>query len=211
MIKRYESAEGRARGVLTLQANGIEEDLDYPPRSNGAQWSTPKPSGTRSTHMTPNMSRQSLRQRSSAGPASLAPLDLPIHTSASEIFSQMPPPPLTRHTTYSSLPPSPRLEAEKQFDIAARGLGIREMEHVLERLTAKAVADNAEEDELFFPARSRRNTLDRGEENGRERDVRSPSPELLPSEGEGAGLSLWELLKDESGDEWEGWVVEGKS
>ncbi|GFZ42864.1 hypothetical protein JCM24511_00582 [Saitozyma sp. JCM 24511] len=211
VIKRYESAEGRARGVLTLQANGIEEDLDYPPRSNGAQWSTPKPSGTRSTHMTPNMSRQSLRQRSSAGPASLAPLDLPIHTSASEIFSQMPPPPLTRHTTYSSLPPSPRLEAEKQFDIAARGLGIREMEHVLERLTAKAVADNAEEDELFFPARSRRNTLDRGEENGRERDVRSPSPELLPSEGEGAGLSLWELLKDESGDEWEGWVVEGKS
>lgn len=118
-------------------------------------------------------------------------------------------PPLARQTTYSSLPPSPRLVLETD---KRRGLGILELEDKLARIGV-----DPEPDEEFWPARSRRGTIDESSRpelymspGQSERDLRSPSPESGP-EATQTEPSLWDLLKDEAGAEgWEGWAVDGK-
>jgi hypothetical protein len=103
------------------------------------------------------------------------------------------------------------------FDIATRGLGMRELEQVLERLKANHSAKQDEAEEIYFPARSRRNTIEISQESAAERDMRSPSPAIRidgSDMGERGmeGVGLWELLQDEAGaEDWEGWVVDGKS
>ena len=75
--------------------------------------------------------------------------------------------------------------------------------------------DDAEE---FWPAESRRDTIDGdGDEHKEESDEIPLSPVSpnghtpRPSTPRMEGLSLWDLLRDEVGaEEWEGWVVDGK-
>ncbi|KAK4685453.1 transmembrane anterior posterior transformation protein 1, partial [Tremellales sp. Uapishka_1] len=117
----------------------------------------------------------------------------PLHTSASELFHALTAPSMSRQTTYSSLPPSPR-EAHVDLDFGRHGLGIRELEQL-------------GEDDRFWPALSRRNTFE-----GERARARTPEPEV-EAEGDKAeeGMSIWELLRDEVGaEEWDGWIVEGK-
>ena len=201
-----------------VQADALEDDLteDEPTRP---LYLTPQthhlPQHLPTPGSSPRPPRPSyLRNRSSKShPSSLAPLDLPLLTSASEIFSHMVPPPIARHTTYSSLPPSP----VHDFDVKSRGLGIRELEDVLGHLD-RQTPDHVEDE--FLSAESSGNETDRqastkevDETRDREGDARSPSPGRFESLGRlgKEGLSLWELLKDERGtDDWEGWVVDGK-
>ncbi|WVQ94316.1 hypothetical protein IAU59_001395 [Kwoniella sp. CBS 9459] len=170
----------------------------------------------------------------------IAPLNLnsDLHTSASEVFdtsSEARP----RVTTYSSLPPSPRGD---DYDLAIpppsqRGLEIKDINSVLHKLSLpssnSAQPDRRdEEEEEFWPARSRRETI--GEEHretinlngiGVERHVSdaeirlsSPEPEepfsprYKADESEKSEiLGIWDLLKDEMGaEEWDGWIVDGK-
>ncbi|ORY25255.1 eukaryotic membrane protein family-domain-containing protein [Naematelia encephala] len=181
---------------------------------------------------------------------SLPHLDLPLHTSSSAIFSQIQhqasvaqiAPPMSRQTTYSSLPPSPRFESLATFSRTDKD----EVEGALARLgllTSRTATGGVgteterERDEVFWPARSRRPTLDlprrptlesagdRGDDREhvqiqlpRREDARSTSPEggddeVAEENGRrgSVGLSLWDLLTDEAGaEDWEGWIVDGK-
>jgi hypothetical protein len=107
-------------------------------------------------------------------------------------------PVLTRQTTYSSLPPSPRVDGFDR-DIQREGVGV-DIEDVLDRL-------GEGEGEVYWEAE------DNGVDREREREeMRSPSPEVGLEEKEGkGGISLWDLLRDEAGaEEWEGWIADGK-
>jgi hypothetical protein len=126
-------------------------------------------------------------------------------------LSYPPLPPLTRQTTYSSLPPSPRIGG---IGYDARGLGIKELGDVLNRLEGHVNPDYQDErtarSDRVPPPRSRRGTTG-------EKDVQRESlpgfagpPEETDDVKKG-GASLWGLLKDEAGaEEWEGWVADGK-
>ncbi|KAK1920829.1 eukaryotic membrane protein family-domain-containing protein [Papiliotrema laurentii] len=206
-------------------------------------------------------------------------------------------PALTRQTTYSSLPPSPRIEAAFDFGVSLDDRSLQDLEHALYEIRRKAKGKYREEDvdndeevedcemvripfvsrlspepeggdrevdqveETFWPARSRRQTLDTlpdlsgipdiirrttvngnnaardvGErhnfsapENGAGDDgyiqqtVGSPV-EASSSEEEKVGsqslmddarrdhtASLWDILRDDAGEEiWDGWVADGK-
>ncbi len=148
-----------------------------------------------------------------------------LHTSASEVFSQVSlPPPLTRHTTYSSLPPSPRHESRLDFGISkTQGLGIRDLEDMLVKLTSSNTEtprfdrkdfDNAGEDDEFWPASSRRQSVIEIHPEG------AQSPPSDVDHGRGVSktdqnshkdVSFWDLLKDEVGaEDWDGYFVDGK-
>ncbi|OCF42545.1 hypothetical protein I317_03661 [Kwoniella heveanensis CBS 569] len=161
-----------------------------------------------------------------------------LHTSASEIFdasSQTGP----RITTYSSLPPSPRGDDYNLPSPPAgqRGVGIKDLNSALHKLNVPSARFDEldrrdEEEDEFWPARSRRETI--GEEQRPETDLdnvgrhghtsdgeirlSSPEPEEPMSPGYKADgssksevLGIWDLLKDEMGaEEWDGWIVDGK-
>ncbi|WWC87545.1 uncharacterized protein L201_002435 [Kwoniella dendrophila CBS 6074] len=161
------------------------------------------------------------------------PLDLSsLHTSASQIFD-LTSSPITRGTTYSSLPPTPRGEIDFEFTVPPpsqkKGLGIKELDSVLNKLNASSSshvkADTEDEDE-FWPARSRRPTITENNYNPEEAvRLSSPEPEEelgqihesinqfkgLNEEGKIEISGLWDLLKDEMGaEEWDGWIIDGK-
>jgi hypothetical protein len=130
-----------------------------------------------------------VRKRSKIA-TSIAALDLPSH--ASEIFGR--PPPLSRHTTYSSLPPSPRLGLD---DYGSR---IKELKDTLTHID-DVIGDN---EEVFWPARSRRGTIDESQRPQLEEERDLGLPPVAPRS------SLWDLLTDEAGEGWDGWAVDGK-
>ncbi|WVW79706.1 hypothetical protein I302_101676 [Kwoniella bestiolae CBS 10118] len=190
------------------------------------------------------LSRPQLSSRQSSKVKSrhpLASLDFPpsIHTSSSEVFDLSSTPGL-KGTTYSSLPPSPRGEVEFDYTVPPplssqkKGLGIKELDSVLGKLTVPSssgyMEDEEEGEDEFWPARSRRPTItennytlnDPPEEGIR---ISSPEPEDenahlhqnydefkgLNAEGKIEISGIWDLLKDEMGaEEWDGWVVDGK-
>ncbi|WWD16768.1 hypothetical protein CI109_101200 [Kwoniella shandongensis] len=232
-----------------------------------------------------SQSRPSLPIRRSTAPkvphASLSPINLPLHTSSSEIFNLPPISPEHEHDhdhnhvgnnnnhgggggkpnrpiTYSSLPPSPRV-GEAQFDLSSitippplpsssgggmgvgmkgRGLGIKDLDTVLDKLNSASSPTpehahdlDGEDEETFWPARSRRNTI--GEESSpylipsstlggatkATADLNSPTSDgdgSLPADMTFGGsktevLGIWDLLKDEMGaEDWDGWIVDGK-
>ncbi len=147
-------------------------------------------------------------QHKSSSNAPLSPLAL--HTTSSAIFDHPGIPPLSRRTTYSSLPPSPGLEIDLDF---SRGVGKQELEEVLERLNAKAgpatarlqdVKKKGEESWSVRPTSETANVGNAGQGDG----TRSDSPEGK-KRVEASGI--WDLLKDELGaEDWDGWVVDGK-
>ena len=116
---------------------------------------------------------------------------------------------LSRQTTYSSLPPSPRDEVELEF---TRGLGIKELKDVLSKLNAEARpgtarADHGDEVRLETPRETE------GVKDGRESIRLTPETSEKTDEGKKrvGGLGIWDLLKDEVGsEEWDAWVVDGK-
>jgi len=107
-------------------------------------------------------------------------------------------PTLTRQTTYSSLPPSPRYE---DYNLGGK-LEAKEFEEALGRLGVKGALRRASLSAEAVP-RSRSGS-----------HVAAASvPEKKVEQGKDAsdGLSMWDLLRDESGaDDWDGWIVEGK-
>jgi len=154
--------------------------------------------------------------------------------------------------TYSSLPPSPRTEASAEFGLD-RSLDLTDLHTQFKKSSSprrrRSFVHETEDEgvEEFWPALSRRQTLDIGGERptflsgsvppplqvqteapespdvGEEplsplsQDLETPldSPGMEPSRRptfrETAGLSLWELLKDEDAAEhWEGWIADGK-
>lgn len=223
-------------------------------------------------------------------PSSLSHQDLTSHAfehDADDLFSSSTSntvmPKLIRHTTYSSLPPSPRITAALDFGVVIDGVHPDQLEHALhgislsnrgssdeeewvtERVSPKGsnvhldeVVDDVEEvEEEFWPARSRRHTLEhvfqgnpiapprisrrttsfnsaepvgmKGTKGIKEEDVFETgmhSPTEAASSGDekstdldgtgvgkrmGIAASLWDILKDEGGEEvWEGWVADGK-
>lgn len=121
------------------------------------------------------------------------------------------------------------MEAEEQCGQYGRGLGIRALGHMLSGIETENIelaSDAGDADDVYWPARSRRGTVDEGSRPGlRHRssilssDTRSqgghasPASEFdsstLPIEAE--TRSLWDLLRDDAGsEEWEGWAVDGK-
>ncbi|WVQ83537.1 hypothetical protein IAT38_005678 [Cryptococcus sp. DSM 104549] len=151
-------------------------------------------------------------------------IDLPLHTSASEIFGSLPPSqgedrPNRRPTTYSSLPPSPRGGGGSEF--LGRDLdvdGLREGLGGLEGKTGQANGERQEaeddedcgdgdqteidEAEEFWPARSRRPTVGEEEKHPLPRTVSldspvspiSPGAEELGQEGKTTSASEGEAV-----------------
>lgn len=142
------------------------------------------------------------------------------------------------HGTYSSLPPSPR-GAKFDYDYSHRLQLDMDVDDVLARLdpggsprvarrrlsldSASASAHDSEREleevEQFWPARSRRQTLDSSQPPpiSPTSDTHSVEPE--PGDGSEApsadrdrtGLSIWDLLRDEdAAEQWEGWIADGK-
>ncbi|KAL1410169.1 hypothetical protein Q8F55_004174 [Vanrija albida] len=157
-----------------------------------------------------------------------------------------------RPTTYSSLPPSPRAS---DMSVPSRMLDMDDLHDVFQRQglaelsprKRRSSLDSADErsaNEDFYPARSRRHTLEHdhgageaarlakeaGYDGGGLETITSPplsptslnevedadevriddSPPNVPSEDR-AGLSIWDLLRDEdAAEQWEGWIANGK-
>lgn len=113
-------------------------------------------------------------------------------------------PPLTRQTTYSSLPPSPRYE-DYDFPSKNAGVGVKEFEEALGRLGGlrrSSVSASA------VPLAFTRNGL-----GGSVVDAKGKGRVLEREEEtkDGDGLSMWYLLRDEVGvEDWDGWIVDGK-
>jgi hypothetical protein len=118
-------------------------------------------------------------------------------------------PPLTRQTTYSSLPPSPRYE-DYDFPSSKNGsIGVKEFEEALGRIgglrrssvSASAVPLHRDGPGLGLgtgPAPKRESS-----------NIRKEQEEAKNVDGE--GLSMWDLLRDEVGvEDWDGWIVDGK-
>lgn len=148
-----------------------------------------------------------------------------VHASASEFF-QTPlldydpdndevdrphMPVLTRQTTYSSLPPSPRFEEYQSTDR-------RQFDEALERLQSdhhhrsKSNQEVNPVDDLGFgtsPRKTgRRSDADADADDAKVVDLGKADEQEtdLPD-----GLSLWDLLRDEVGvEDWDGWIVDGK-
>jgi hypothetical protein len=103
-------------------------------------------------------------------------------------------PPLTRQTTYSSLPPSPRYD---EYDIGTEK--VKEFEEALGRLAKGGLRRSS----VSASAVPRSFSVD---------DMRTTSgvPKVEEKE-EDEGMSMWDLLKDEVGvEDWDGWIVDGK-
>ncbi|KJE02403.1 hypothetical protein I311_03800 [Cryptococcus gattii NT-10] len=167
-------------------------------------------------------------------------IDLPLHTSASEIFIPLVSPnheqsPEDKLSTYSSLPPSPRTEFLSTPK--RKALDRDELDEILDQLGNTSSRSDADYDvdggdetdvEEWWPARSRRPTI--GEEDRPDQGYRSTSELMSPSspisattaehdsltgaegkESSGEISGIWELLKDEMGaEDWEGWIADGK-
>ncbi|WWC68948.1 uncharacterized protein I206_102884 [Kwoniella pini CBS 10737] len=176
--------------------------------------------------------RPQLSSRRSSKVKALHPL-LPelssnLHTSTSELFDL--PSDEMKGTAYSSLPPSPRGEREFQFTVPPpqqKGLGIKELDSVLNRFNIPSVNGEDEDKEEFWPARSRRPTITEHDNIQSEGEIRLSSPEPdditspsnatfdqfkgLNEDGKIEITGIWDLLKDEMGaEEWDGWLVDGK-
>ncbi|KIR31241.1 hypothetical protein I352_06335 [Cryptococcus deuterogattii MMRL2647] len=161
-------------------------------------------------------------------------IDLPLHTSASEIFIPLVSPsheqsPEDKLSTYSSLPPSPRTEFLSTPK--RKALDRDELDEILDQLGNTGSRSDVDYDvdggdetdvEEWWPARSRRPTI--GEEDRPDQGYRSTSELMSPSspvsattaehdsptgtegkETSGDISGIWELLKDEMGaEDWEG-------
>jgi hypothetical protein len=103
-------------------------------------------------------------------------------------------PPLTRQTTYSSLPPSPRFE---DYDIGT--VKVKEFEEALGRLAKGGLRRSS----VSASAVPRSFSVD---------DIRTASGVgKVEDKEEDEGMSMWDLLKDEVGvEDWDGWIVDGK-
>lgn len=143
------------------------------------------------------------------------------------------------HATYSSLPPSPR-GGKFDYDYSHRLQLDLDLEDVLARLepdSSPRVGTNRrrlsldsasaheserelEEVEQFWPARSRRQTLDSSQvpppispssaTHSVEPELRDESEAASEDRGK-TGLSIWDLLRDEdAAEQWEGWIADGK-
>ena len=124
-------------------------------------------------------------------------------------------PSLTRQTTYSSLPPSPRYETYELEKDPRRGF-----EEALERLTrTRSSGDDPRRNLDGQPRGQGGSEIGQAEiktpQGSLDRQGNAQEPEQEQSggggEGEGEGLSLWDLLRDEvSVEDWDGWIVDGK-
>ncbi|WWC59938.1 uncharacterized protein I303_102501 [Kwoniella dejecticola CBS 10117] len=161
-------------------------------------------------------------------PPRLADIPNGIHTSTLEVFDLSSDD--LKGTAYSSLPPSPRGEREFGFTVPPpqkKGLGINELDSVMNRLNDAAANVRVEDEEEFWPARSRRPTITEHENHRSDGEIRLSSPEPdeaaspshttfdqfkgLNEEGKIEISGIWDLLKDEMGaEEWDGWLVDGK-
>lgn len=100
-------------------------------------------------------------------------------------------PPLTRQTTYSSLPPSPRYD---EYDIGTEK--VKEFEEALGRLAKGGLRRSS----VSASAVPRSLSVN---------DLRPSDGKVEEKEDE--GMSMWDLLKDEVGvEDWDGWIVDGK-
>ena len=108
-------------------------------------------------------------------------------------------PPLTRQTTYSSLPPSPRYE---DYDFAGK-VDIKEFEEALGRIGKGGLRRSSVSASAVPRSLSVNDMLSGGGSGG----GAGKSEETE----EDAGVSMWDLLKDEVGvEDWDGWIVDGK-
>jgi hypothetical protein len=111
-------------------------------------------------------------------------------------------PPLTRQTTYSSLPPSPRYE---QYDFAETKIKGKEFEEALGRLVNGDGKEKGRILSLNVPAYVDLNQSGMTEGRGQVK-VEKENEEINEE-----GLSMWDLLRDEVGvEDWDGWIVDGK-
>jgi hypothetical protein len=102
-------------------------------------------------------------------------------------------PPLTRQTTYSSLPPSPRYD---EYDIGTEK--VKEFEEALGRLAKGGLRRSS----VSASAVPRSFSVD---------DMRTAGVRKAEEKEEDEGMSMWDLLKDEVGvEDWDGWIVDGK-
>jgi hypothetical protein len=137
-------------------------------------------------------------------------------------------PPLTRQTTYSSLPPSPRY-GEFNFGDESHGAGsagvsgkgglaAQDFEEVLGRLKAAAAPlKTAHTDDIrqrSSPAKDAAKSSAPVSGSMHHSGEGQTAGNLDPTKDkprQSLGLSLWDLLKDEGvEEEWDGWLVEGK-
>lgn len=126
-------------------------------------------------------------------------------------------PTLTRQTTYSSLPPSPRYEP---YELGQEVDKRRGFEEALERLTrTRSSVDDTRAKEGEDQHESKRTRQDEavggkaavGKDVNRKSGTSRDQREHEQLETEGEGLSLWDLLRDEVGvEDWDGWIVDGK-
>ncbi|GMK54546.1 hypothetical protein CspeluHIS016_0111320 [Cutaneotrichosporon spelunceum] len=135
------------------------------------------------------------------------------------------------HGTYSSLPPSPRGVKRLQLDLDVDDILARLDPDISPRVTRRRRSfDSAsvsahdserelEEVEQFWPARSRRQTLDSSQvpflisptSDTHSVEPETREPEVPSADRVRAGLSIWDLLRDEdAAEQWEGWIADGK-
>ncbi|BEI80187.1 hypothetical protein CcaverHIS002_0107160 [Cutaneotrichosporon cavernicola] len=142
------------------------------------------------------------------------------------------------HGTYSSLPPSPRgtkfdyeyshrLQLDLDVDVVLARLDPGGSPRVSRRrlsLDSASVSAHDSERELeeveqFWPARSRRQTLDSSQvlppisptSDTHSVEPEPHEPEVPNAERDRKGLSIWDLLRDEdAAEQWEGWIADGK-
>ena len=167
------------------------------------------PSRDHSTPISSSCLRPRPARHRSSPEKSFAPghLHNPVHSSSSAKLAHPTLPPLSRQTTYTSLPPSLRVDTESNF---ARGLGILELDEILEKLHAKAGPGmaNGLSGKGTWSATSRQTTEGDGQDRTR---VASESPARADEEKKwSGGYGIWDLLIDEVGaEEWDEWVVNG--
>ncbi|RXK38837.1 hypothetical protein M231_03893 [Tremella mesenterica] len=138
-----------------------------------------------------------------------------LYTSASDYFALPGAPQLTRVTTYSSLPPSPRHDFS--FDHRPETTELEEVLHRLQRDTALDIEDEVDqfweaevgdvigEDHHAVGTRSSVEVVDK-----LEKAIELDRPDT-PAPGQVGSTSVWNLLIDEDGaEEWDGWIVDGK-
>jgi hypothetical protein len=111
-----------------------------------------------------------------------------------------PMPPLTRQTTYSSLPPSPRYE---DYDFSTK-VNVKEFEEALGRLGKGALRRSS----VSASAIPRPLGESKDEDSGK---VKEKKRSEVEGGDQDQGLSMWDLLRDEVGvEDWDGWIVDGK-
>lgn len=160
---------------------------------------------------------QTLRPPSARYPSSKS-MKLPLHASALDHFGQeggyaeLKSPPMTRHTTYSSLPGSPTEEMDEIFFETREAVAMRDFGRLVDaKLQGEAGRWDAEEHGHSYV-----------DDALRDGDALPLSPSQPPHEvdvGENPApnevsvkhLSIWDLLKEEvTAEDWQGWGVESK-